>query len=176
MNITPLIDGSAEAGVRTVKRHRAASVQWQLNALREMPAAYNCCTPGEAAEYWKQCVATDERWTGETETLVVLILNTRKKIIGHVVCATGTLDTVMVCPRQVFRAALLANAAAIVLMHNHPSGDPTPSEGDIRVTRDIRRAGQLLKVELLDHVVMGTVSEQNERGWHSLRELGYFFE
>ena len=62
----------------------------------------------------------------------------------------------------------MTSAAAIILMHNHPSGDPTPSEADIKVTRDLIRAGQLLKIVVLDHVMVGT-------GKHcSLRELGYF--
>jgi DNA repair protein RadC len=69
----------------------------------------------------------------------------------------------------VFRGAIIAAAACIVVIHNHPSGDPTPSEADIKVTRDLIRAGQLLKLELVDHVVIGN-------GKHSsLRELGYFY-
>ena len=60
------------------------------------------------------------------------------------------------------------------MMHNHPSGDPTPSEADIKVTRDLIRGGQLLKIEVLDHVVMGQAGE-GQKGYTSLRELGYFF-
>jgi hypothetical protein len=79
-----------------------------------------------------------------------------------------TLDTILVHPREVFRVAIVAAAAAIVVMHNHPSGEPEPSEADIRVTRDLIRAGQLLKIDLCDHVIMG-------HGKHvSLRSLGYF--
>ena len=70
---------------------------------------------------------------------------------------------------------MVANAAAIVVMHCHPSGDATPSEADIKVTRDLIRAGQLLKVELLDHVIMGTATADRP-GHRSLRELGYFFQ
>jgi len=80
----------------------------------------------------------------------------------------GTLDTLLVHPREVFRAAIVASAAAIVLMHNHPSGEPQPSEADIKVTRDLIRAGQLLKVEVLDHVIVGNPTHC------SLRQLGYF--
>jgi DNA repair protein RadC len=81
----------------------------------------------------------------------------------------GTLDTILVHPREVFRAALIAAAAAVVLMHNHPSGEPSPSEADIKVTRDLIRAGQLLKVEVLDHVIVGNPNHC------SLRSLGYFY-
>ena len=74
----------------------------------------------------------------------------------------------MVHPREIFRLAIMASASAIVLMHNHPSNETTPSEADIKVTRDLIRAGQLLKIEILDHVVVGNFNHT------SLRELGYF--
>ena len=77
---------------------------------------------------------------------------------GHQFLSIGTMDTVLVHPREVFRCAIIAAAAAIALIHNHPSGDPTPSEADIKVTRDLIRAGQLLKLELLDHVIIGNPS------------------
>jgi DNA repair protein RadC len=60
-------------------------------------------------------------------------------------------------------------------MHNHPSGDPTPSEADIKVTRDLIRAGQLLKLEVLDHIIVGAVSPERPKPYASLRELGYFY-
>ena len=78
------------------------------------------------------------------------------------------MDTILVHPREVFRTAIVASASALILMHNHPSGEAQPSEADVKVTRDLIRAGQLLKIEVLDHVVVG-------RGEHkSLREMGYF--
>ena len=63
----------------------------------------------------------------------------------------------------------------VVLMHNHPSGDPSPSEADIKVTRDLIRGGQLLKIEVLDHVVVGHAGGADQKGYMSLRELGYFY-
>jgi len=62
-----------------------------------------------------------------------------------------------------------------VLVHNHPSGDPTPSEADIKVTRDLIRAGQLLKIEVLDHVIIGRSTMERQKDYVSLRELGYFY-
>ena len=108
------------------------------------------------------------------ESFQVLLLNVRKKLIRTVEISQGLLDTILVHPREVFRAAIAANAAGIVLVHNHPSGDPTPSEADIKVTRDLIRAGQLLKIDVLDHVILGRRSEQRPKDWVSLRELGYF--
>jgi hypothetical protein len=68
-------------------------------------------------------------------------------------------------PREVFKAAIAANAAAVVLAHNHPSGDPTPSEADIKVTRDLIRAGQLLKIEVLDHVIIGRATPERQKDY-----------
>lgn len=111
----------------------------------------------------------------DVESLMVVFLNTRRRIIGWQIISTGTLDTLLVHPREVFKPAYVMNAAAIVLAHNHPSGDPTPSEADIKVTRDLIRAGQLLKVELLDHVILGAAAPDRPRDYCSLRELGYFY-
>jgi DNA repair protein RadC len=109
------------------------------------------------------------------ERLQVLSLNTRRRFIRLDEIADGTLDTLLVHPREVFRAAIAANAAAVVLAHNHPSGDPTPSEADIKVTRDLIRAGQLLKIEVLDHVIIGRATPERPKDYASLRELGYFY-
>ncbi len=108
------------------------------------------------------------------ETFRVLLLNTRRRLIDVVKVSDGILDTLLVHARDVFKPAITANAAAIVLIHNHPSGDPTPSEADIKVTRDLIRAGQLLKIEVLDHLVMGRATEARPKDYVSLRELGYF--
>ena len=108
------------------------------------------------------------------ETFQALLLNTRRRLIRVEDISHGTLDTILVHPREVFRSAIAANAAALVLVHNHPSGDPTPSEADIKVTRDLIRAGQLLKIEVLDHVILGRRTAENGRDYASLRELGFF--
>ena len=146
--------------------------EWRIVCLRECPvpeAMQLCETPDNAAEYWRTHVVQTPYYNPEVECFVVLLLNTRRRLQGHHFVSMGTLDTLLVHPREVFRAALIAAAAAIVLMHNHPSGDPTPSEADIKVTRDFIRAGQLLKVEVLDHVIMGNPNHC------SLRALGYFY-
>jgi DNA repair protein RadC len=111
----------------------------------------------------------------EVETFHLLLVNTRRRMIAKERLAQGTLDTLLIHPREVFRRAITANAAAIILAHNHPSGDPSPSEADIRVTRDLIRAGQLLKIEVLDHVILGHRTTERPRDFSSLRELGYFY-
>src|SRR5208283_190503 len=109
------------------------------------------------------------------ETFQALLLNTRRRLIRVEDISHGTLDTILVHPREVFRSAIAANAAALVLVHNHPSGDPTPSEADIKVTRDLIRAGQLLKIDVLDHVIIGRATPERQKDYASLRELGYFY-
>lgn len=111
----------------------------------------------------------------EVEHLHVLLLNTRRKLVRWVALSQGTLDSLLVHAREVFRPAIAANASAIVLVHNHPSGDPSPSEADIKVTRDLIRAGQLLKIEVLDHVILGQRTTERAKDFVSLRELGYFY-
>jgi DNA repair protein RadC len=113
--------------------------------------------------------------TRQVETLQVLLLNTRRKLIRVEEISDGTLDTLLVHPREVFKPAIAANAAALVLAHNHPSGDPTPSEADIKCTRDLIRAGQLLKIEVLDHIILGRSTPERVKDYASLRELGYFY-
>jgi DNA repair protein RadC len=146
--------------------------EYKLISLRECPLPEEmqlCDTSERAAGYWRTHVATHSRFNPDCECLVILILNTRKRVKGHQLLSIGTMDTILVHPREVFRVAILAGAAALVAMHNHPSGEPTPSEADIKVTRDLIRAGQLVKIELLDHVIMGANRHC------SLRELGYFY-
>lgn len=129
--------------------------------------------PERCAEYIRAHVHSSPSFNPDHESMAVLILNTRRRILGHVMAANGTRDTILVNPTDIFRAAVIANAAAVVLTHNHPSGDPTPSEADIKVTRDLMRGGQLLKIDVLDHLIMGHPGEG--KGYSSLRELGYFY-
>jgi len=147
--------------------------EFKVVSLRECPTPESlliCETPEQVAEYWRLNIATNPYYNPECECLAVLLLNTRRRVKGHQLLTLGTMDTLLVHPREVFRAAVIAAAAAIVLAHSHPSGDPTPSEADIKVTRDLIRAGQLLKIEVLDHVIMGAAGRHA-----SLRSLGYFY-
>ncbi len=102
----------------------------------------------------------------DREHLVALFLDGRKDIVGAQVIATGCLDSCRTTPREVFKAAIVANAHSIVLGHNHPSGSVQPSDGDIRLTRRLVRVGELLGVPILDHVIVW------RRQWCSFVELG----
>ena len=111
----------------------------------------------------------------DIETFQILLLNTRRRLIDVAKISDGTLDSILVHPREVFKPAITANAAAVILLHNHPSGEATPSEADIKVTRDLIRVGQLLKIEVLDHIILGRGTQERPKDYVSLRELGYFY-
>jgi DNA repair protein RadC len=101
------------------------------------------------------------------EVLRVLLLSTRHDVLRRVTVSRGGLSSAHVHPREVFRPAILASAAAIIVVHNHPSGDPEPSAEDVEVTRRLARAGELLGIPLLDHVIVA----RNVR-YVSMRERG----
>ena len=108
------------------------------------------CSPADAAGTLV-ALLTDE----PAEVFGILCLTTKHRVIGYHEVSRGQLDATVVHPREVFKAALLANAAAIVLAHNHPSGDPTPSDDDRLLTRRLVGAGKLLGVEVIDHIIVG---------------------
>lgn len=94
----------------------------------------------------------------DREHFMVILLNARNQVIGKEVVSVGSLDASIVHPREVFRDSIRRNAKSIVLAHNHPSGDPTPSDEDIEVTGRLREAGTVLGISVVDHVVVGRSS------------------
>ncbi|MDI6773481.1 MAG: DNA repair protein RadC [bacterium] len=118
-------------------------------------------TPADVAAL----VGPDMRYL-DREHFRVVLLNTRHHVLAIEEIAVGGLDSASIHPREVFKAAIRASAAAVILVHNHPSGDPEPSADDMRITARLREAGRILGIEVLDHVVVG-----DER-CVSLRERG----
>ncbi len=102
----------------------------------------------------------------DQECFLAFLLDVKNKVLGYVEAARGGLDTCPVDPRVVFRAAVMQGAAAIIAAHNHPSGDAEPSKEDVRLTERLKQAGDLLGIQLLDHLVLGDGS------WCSLAERG----
>jgi DNA repair protein RadC len=101
-----------------------------------------------------------------TEVFAILCLTTKHRLIAYHEVSRGTLDSTLVHPREVFKAALLANAAAIIVSHNHPSGDPSPTLDDLEVTRRLAATGEVLGIPVLDHIVIG------EGRYFSFKESG----
>ena len=153
-------------GVKGIGRDKAVTLKAAFTLARRMATEIRAGRPLlDSPERISDWLREDFRATG-VERLVVLLLDTRRRLIRVEELAHGTLNEIHVHAREVFRAAIAANAAAIALAHNHPSGDPTPSDADIKVTRDLIRAGQVLKIEVLDHVILA-----DER-YYSLAEAG----
>lgn len=100
-------------------------------------------------DYWRQYPGNDQ------ERFVVACLNTKKRVLSIVPVTVGTLDASLVHPREVFRPAIVQSASAVILSHNHPSGDPTPSREDRDVTRRLMTCGEFLGIEVLDHIIHG---------------------
>jgi DNA repair protein RadC len=161
--------------VKGIGRDKAIALKSAFTLARRMVAEIRQESPTlDNPERIADLLREDNR-SYEVESFQVVLLNTRRKLIRVEKISQGTLDTILVHPREVFKTAIAANAAALVLAHNHPSGDPTPSEADIKVTRDLIRAGQLLKIEVLDHIIIGRASRERPKDYVSLRELGYFY-
>ncbi len=117
-------------------------------------------TPEEAFKYLADMQKlTKEQFRG-------LYLNTRNRLIHDEVISMGSLNLSVVHPREVFRPAVEYGAAAMILAHNHPSGDPEPSDEDIRITKQLTEAGKLMEIEVLDHLIIG------EEKFTSLKERG----
>jgi len=108
--------------------------------------------------------ATDD----DKEHFWAIFLNTQNHYLMHTLVSTGTQSASLVHPREVFGPALRAGAAALILVHNHPSGDPTPSREDLRLTRQLADGARLLDLQLHDHLIIGNGTEQ----WVSLAQRG----
>ena len=175
------LDGLARAPleelrqVKGVGRDKAVTLKAAFTLARKMAAEMRAEAPLLDTPERIADLLREESRPQDVEQFRVVLLNTRRRLIGLETISQGTLDTLLVHPREVFKRAIAANASAVVLVHNHPSGDPTPSEADIKVTRDLIRAGQLLKIEVLDHVIIGRRTTERQKDYVSLRELGYLY-
>ena len=125
---------------------------------RELLAFPNADT---IAGYYMEQLRHEER-----EHLIAMMLDSKNRMIGERTVSLGTVNAALLSPRELFLDALRCRAVSVILIHNHPSGDPTPSEEDLLITEKIRMGGELLDIHLLDHIVIG------DRCYYSLREEG----
>jgi len=133
----------------------------RLNQYRPQEK-YFIRSPEDGADY-----VMEEMRQLKQEHFVVLFLDTKNQIIHRQTIFIGSLNASIVHPREVFREAVRRSAASIICIHNHPSGDPAPSQEDIQVTRRLVEAGKMMGIELLDHLIIG------DRRFVSLKEKGY---
>lgn len=127
----------------------------RIKLVRESAGLYcnnYISSPEDAAEI---AAKHFEDMASDREVFSVILLDVKNRVIGINVVSIGSLSASVVHPREVFKAAILANAANIILTHNHPSGDPAPSKEDINITARLVQAGRLMDIPVLDHIIIG---------------------
>lgn len=120
-------------------------------------------SPGDGADIFREVLQTDKM---TKEHLFMMSLNTKNKVEAIHIVHVGSINASITHPREIFQLALLDNATSILIGHNHPSGDTSPSKEDLNVTKRIKDAGKLMGIELLDHLILGDK-------FTSLKEKGY---
>lgn len=164
-------DFQAVRGVGRVKAAQLAAVfeiARRVLASPEETAAPRLDTPAALVGHLRPHVAGLE-----VEKFWLVCLNRRLRLIRLLEITSGTATSSLVHPREVFREAIRAGSCAVACVHNHPSGDPTPSSADLQVTRQLRQASQTLDIDLVDHVILGTKSAcPRGVGFYSFREAG----
>ncbi len=139
-----------------------AGIELGRRVARKQAALFTIRSPEDAADYLIQLLQLDQQ-----EKFHVLYLNTKNQIVAEKTIFVGSLNASIVHPREVFKEAVKQSAASIIVAHNHPSGDPTPSREDIAVTKRLIEAGQMIGIECLDHLIVG------DDCYISLKEQGY---
>ncbi len=125
-------------------------------------------------DFFKRHVTKAAWWDPEKECMIVFCLGRKNRLKCWNLVGLGTATNVLSAPREVFRPAIVASATAIVLMHNHPSGDPAPSGADISVTREIRKAAQILGISFFDHIIVGNkLNDPKGLGYYSFHAAGF---
>jgi len=152
------VEELGKAGAAALKLVHAASVRLLRAAVADRPVLENW---DRLTAYLTAALAHER-----AEQFRVLFLDNRNRLLGDEVLGRGTVDQAPVYPREVVKRALELHATALILVHNHPSGDPTPSRDDIAMTRAIRQASEALRITIHDHVVVGSA------GIASFRSLG----
>ena len=156
---------SSNEETKNVRMKRLNVVKLQMLKEKTFPYKTNVIkSPLNAMELLQEFIGKEDR-----EHFVLICLDTKNKIAALNTVSIGSLNSAIVSPREIFKTAILANSASIIIGHNHPSGSPTPSPEDIAVTERIKEAGTLLGIELLDHVIVG-----DEGNYLSMKEKGYF--
>ncbi len=163
MNDTPTPPRRTKSGIRYSNLG-----QFRVLTVGEAPAQSRALDSPEAvASAWRDEIASKPWFDPEKEHMVVFVLNTRHRLKGWHLASLGTVNESICHPRELLRPVLVAAGYAFVMAHNHPSGDPSPSESDRRVTERVKESASILMVRLLDHVVIGGGSR-----FFSFREAG----
>lgn len=150
-------------GIGKVKSIQILCLSELSKRLAKAAAGQGLCftSPSSIAKYYME----DLRHARQEE-MKLLLLNTKSRLLGETDISKGTVNAAVISPRELFVEALQKNAVSIILLHNHPSGDPSPSKADILLTKRVKDAGTLIGIELLDHIIIG------DNSYVSMREKG----
>lgn len=143
-------------------------------SLFETNEQYFADKPEVIVNLFRDIISQSTWFDLEKECLVVVLLNAKWQVKGWNLISIGLQNQTLIHSRECYRAAIIGAAAYIVLIHNHPSGDPSPSADDIRITRQMRNAGDILGIPLIDHVIVGRANQLCPKGYVSLKEQGIF--
>lgn len=143
-------------------------VRIKQEVLETMKDRYTVRSPKDAANHAYELIGEDDR-----EVLLVMVLNTKNHVVAVHRCHVGALNSSIVHPREVFKSAILNNGASIICVHQHPSGDPSPSREDVNVSRRLQECGNMLGIEVLDFLILGEKIRDNIK-YESFKEKGYF--
>jgi DNA repair protein RadC len=155
--------------IEEVKNTRISVTTFKLQLVKESSGKYNLESKkiSSPSDCYYAIVEIFQPEAEAEEVLQMLTLDTKNKITGAFTISRGSLNSSIVHPREVFKRAILNNAASIIITHNHPSGDPQPSNEDISITKRLMECSKILGIDILDHIITG------DRGYYkSLKEMG----
>ena len=126
-----------------------------------------------ALNFWNEVVTKASWFDAEKECVVILLLNRKNRIVNWNMISVGSATGALCAPREVLRSALIGGGTAFLMMHNHPSGDPSPSSADLGITRIIREGAKAIGMTFQDHIIAGTPKfDPRSKGYYSFREAG----
>lgn len=145
---------------------------WEYSLRRrkalEVCEGESACGPGDIADFLHK-IRLDEE---EQEHLLSIVLDSRRRIKGYYTVSVGLIDRTQFHAREVFRTAIALGATQLVLAHNHPSGDPSPSDEDIQCTKQLAYAGEIVGIRIIDHVIIGQPEPCRQKSYLSFQEEG----
>ncbi|RKM57146.1 DNA repair protein RadC [Butyrivibrio sp. X503] len=156
------INGIGE--VKAVKLKCIAEMAMRMST-RSASLSFDCCKPSEVALCYMEKLRHEER-----EKVILLCLNNKLRLIDECLLSIGTVNSASLSPRDVYMHALKTGASGVILIHNHPGGDPTPSRADVAITNKIRESGNMLDITLRDHIIIG------DKSYYSFEEKGLLWQ
>lgn len=149
LSLTDLVKVRGIGRVKAVQLKCIAELSRRI-AKKQAGSSLSFTDPETVADYYMEDFRHEEQ-----EKLMLLLLNSKGRLLGEELISKGTVNATLISPREIFLCALRYHAVSFILLHNHPSGNPTPSREDCLLTQRVKESGELLGIELLDHIIIG---------------------